>query len=288
MGCCLGVLFFFVGLFSMGGGGVAYYAAVPPETTNILILGADARPGAPGAELARTDSIMVLSVNPRGQAVSLFSVPRDVFIQSPQYGWLRANTVVRNAELSQPGSGPGAMIAAMENTFRIEVDHYVRVNFEAFVDVVDAVGGVTVDVPQRIVDNSYPTADYGTMRIEFAPGEQTLDGERALIYARTRHGDDDYRRAERQQQILSALFGELLSPAGVTRWPAVGIAVQENLETSMNGADMLSIAPGILLYGNRPSQIEQFVVERAYLRAGSAGPVPNMSALDPWLDDHLR
>ncbi len=285
-GCCLALVFLLFSGMMFTSGGVVFYAVAPPPTTNILILGSDARPGTADAQIARTDSMMVLSINPRAQRVSLFSVPRDVFIESPQYGWLRANTVLRNAELARPGSGPNAMMAAMEHTFNIQVHDYVRVSFEAFVEVVDAVGGVTVEVPRRIVDNTYPTDDYGTMRIEFEPGEQMLDGERALIYARTRHGDDDYQRAARQQQIVEALLRQLINPLHV---PEVLLALNDNIDTSLNPLEMIGHAPGILLYGNSPSRIDQLVIQREHLMShSSGGAVPNMQALNPWLDAHLR
>src|SRR5690606_14971039 len=93
--------------------GLAFYTISPPATTNILILGVDARPNEPLSEASRTDSIMVLSVNAQRGFVSLMSLPRDVFIQSPTFGSLRANTVVRNGELNEAGSGIDEMIASM-------------------------------------------------------------------------------------------------------------------------------------------------------------------------------
>jgi LCP family protein required for cell wall assembly len=289
MGCCLGVviatllnaLFLCLGL--------TVYVAAPPETTNILILGSDVRADSAEEAIARTDSIMVLSVNPRQQQVSLFSLPRDVFIESPTYGYLRANTVLRNAELSQPGTGVSEMMTAMEYTFGIELDHYIRLDFEGFIEVVDALGGVEVDIPKAIVDRTYPTSDYGTMIIEFSAGQQTLDGEQALIYARTRHGDDDYQRAERQQQVIQAIFYRLANPLRLYRWPGVVAAVNRNIETDMNGLQLLTLAPGILLYGRSSAQIERLVLTRDYIVRGANGEAfPNVEALRPWFDSHMQ
>lgn len=267
-------------------GGLGFYAAAPPETVNILVVGIDARSGSGESDtLARTDSIMVLSVNPQNHEVSLFSLPRDVFIQSPTYGYLRSNTVVRNAELNQVGSGMAELVASMENTFGMEIHHYARVNFTAFEDVVDALGGVKIDVPKHIVDNAYPTEDYGTMRVEFFEGEQTMNGETALIYARTRHADDDYQRAARQQQVLEALFAKLSNPFHFYRYPAVLNALLQNIETDMTIADMAWVAPGILLYGNSPNQ---FVVDRDYIYANGGEAYPVVDSIRPWIETHLR
>jgi hypothetical protein len=88
--------------------------------------------------------------------------------------------------------------------------HYVaQINFDGFAAIIDAVGGVTIDVPRAIVDDAYPTPDFGVTQVSFEPGRQQMDGQRALIYARTRHADSDFGRAERQQQVINALFDKL-------------------------------------------------------------------------------
>jgi len=250
-------------------------------------LGSDARPGTQEEQIARTDSIMVLSINHKKREVSLFSLPRDVFIQSPRYGWLRANTVVRNAELNIPGTGVDEMIASMEYTFGMQIDGYTRIHFDGFVDVVDALGGLNIDVPKRIVDNEYPTADYGIMRVEFLPGEQKMNGETALIYARTRHADDDYQRATRQQQVLQAMMGKLGNPLNWYRLPAVLGAVFTNFETDLSPREMLVTVPGMALFG-RPGQVQQFVVDRDYIYRGSNGEaLPDRNRIAPWVQAHM-
>jgi hypothetical protein len=87
--------------------------------------------------------------------------------------------------------------------------------------VIDALGGISVDVPVPIVDEEYPTPDFGTMRVEFVAGPQRMDGARALIYARTRHADSDFGRAERQQQVLRAILHEFQAKS----WPGRVAAV---------------------------------------------------------------
>lgn len=265
------------------------YVVSPPPTTNILILGVDTRADSgESTAISRTDSIMILSVNPENQKVSLLSIPRDLYINTPTYGYLRVNTVVREAELANEGTGMTELITALENTFGITIDGYTRLNFEAFVDVVNAVGGVKIDVKNRIEDYTYPTEDYGTMYIEFNPGEQKMDGETALIYARTRHGDDDYQRAARQQQVLSALMGKLTNPLNVYRWPAVMVAIWDNIETDMNAGNIITIAPGVALYGNSPDRIERLVIDRDYIMTVGGVPTPNVEAMQTWIDDHMK
>lgn len=266
--------------------GTMFYVVVPPPTTNILILGVDTRDDSgETADIARTDSIMIMSVNPSSRKVSLMSIPRDLFIDTPNYGYLRVNTVIREAELANEGTGVTELTTALENTFGIQIDHYVRLNFEAFVDVVDAVGGLKIDVKEQIKDYDYPTEDYGTMYVEFEVGEQKMDGDTALIYARTRHSDDDYHRAARQQQVVSALMGKLTNPFYIYRWPAVIVAVLDNLETDMHLGNMISILPGIGLYGRNP---DRFVIEREYLMDSGGYATPNVEAMQSWVDEHMK
>src|SRR5690606_16210897 len=112
--------------------------------------------------------------------------PRDLFINVPNYGMQRINTINVLAELDAIGSGPSLLAQSIENNFGIGVDNYVRLDFHAFVALVDAVGGLNIEVPYNLIDYDFPTEDYGTMEVRFEQGWQHMDGERALIYARTR------------------------------------------------------------------------------------------------------
>ena len=268
--------------------GLLFYIISPPPPTNILILGNDNRPGDGEEKIARTDSILILGVNPPNHQVSLLSLPRDVFITSPVYGTLRANTVVREAEVAQPGTGVDTMMQAMEFTFTVELDNYIRLDFEGFVDMVNALGGISIDVPDHIVDELYPTHDGGTMRIEFQPGKQHMDGETALIYARTRHSTTDYDRANRQQQVISAVMSKLSNPFNWYRLPDVWRAFDRNTSSSLGIGDMITLFPGILLYGRSGNQIDQLVLSPEYLTNDSGVVEPNMVTIQPWIDEHLK
>ena len=271
------------------GASMVLYAAAPPAKTNILIVGLDARPD-DDKSIARTDTIMIMSVDPRNHRTSLFSVPRDVMVDTPNYGKLQVNLITRNAEIDNPGSGMTELITSLENEFVIDIDHYVRMDFDALVDLVDAVGGVEIDVPNRIIDYDYPTEDGGTMVIEFQPGSQHMDGETALIYARTRHSDDDYNRAGRQQQVIQAIVKKSISPAGIFRTPALLAALLRKSESDMSIGHYLQIAPGLLLYG-RGDSVEQLVLTREYLIVigpSQVEPDPFDPQLNEWLDNHLR
>jgi LCP family protein required for cell wall assembly len=245
-------------------------------TLDLLILGVDARPGE--GYLTRTDSIMLLGVQPRRARLSLLSIPRDLFVPVPNYGERRINTVNLLGEMEEEGTGPALLAAAIQSGFDVEVDHYVRLNFDAFVQLVDAVGGVRIDIPRPIVDYQYPTENYGTMTVRFEQGIEHMDGERALIYARTRHADDDYGRAERQQQVLNALALKLVNPLN---WlPALNV-VNQNMETDMPIWKMPLYAPAVVTGAAR---MERLVIDRDYILPGAQGAVPNYEKLSEWID----
>lgn len=248
---------------------------LPP--LDLLVLGLDARPGE--GYVTRTDVIMVVGVQPRRARLNVLSLPRDLFISVPGYSATqRINTINVLGEVNAPGSGPDLLAASIAQSFGIAPDRYVRLNFGAFVAVVDAVGGVRVNVPRAIVDYQYPTDNYGTMTVRFEPGWQRMDGETALIYARTRHADDDYGRAERQQQVFTALARKLANPLN---WVPAGVAIARNVDTNMNPVEMGLYAPAVMVGS---LNVQRLVVDRDYILPGAQGAVPNYEKLGPWLD----
>jgi LCP family protein required for cell wall assembly len=265
-------------------GSFALFFADPPPQTNILILGGDARPGTNEERIARTDSIMIMSIDPDDNQVSMLSVPRGMYVESPNYGLIMANTVVRNAEVFEPGTGEAEMITTMEQTFGIEIDHTVRISFEGFVELVDAVGGIEIDVPKRIVDRQYPTHDGGTIEISFEPGRQEMDGERALQYARTRHQDDDYGRASRQQQVMEALTRKLANPLN---WSQAWEVIEKNYETDLTAEEAFRLMPALILYG-RGDSLTQLVINTDYMIVIDGKLRADLAKLDDWLNEHLR
>ena len=270
---------FMLPIFCCGLGFVTYLI-FPPPPLDVMILGVDARPGE--GYLTRTDSIMLAGLQPSRVRVSLLSIPRDLFIDVPGYGEQRINAVNVLGEMEAPGSGPDLLAQGIANSFGIQPDRYVRLNFQAFTDLIDAVGGVDINVERTIVDYQYPTADYGTIELRFEPGMQHMDGERALQYARTRHGDDDYQRAARQQQVLTALSLKLLIPLN---WPRVAAVISSSIDTNLTPIDFITQAPTILLNAGR---FERLVIDRDTITASSAGnAVPDYAKLSPWLDERF-
>jgi polyisoprenyl-teichoic acid--peptidoglycan teichoic acid transferase len=190
---------------------------------NLLIVGVDERAGHP-EEGVRSDTLILVHLDALGRWVSMLSIPRDTRVELPDIGSTKINTAYgqgyAGAEtLYHPGTTPqqGGMALAAQTVERLlllpergqHVDAIAQINFDGFATVIDVLGGIDIDVPALIVDDEYPTPDFGTTRIEFQPGMQHMDGATALIYARTRHSDSDFGRAERQQQVLRAITAEL-------------------------------------------------------------------------------
>jgi LCP family protein required for cell wall assembly len=226
--------------------------------TNVLVLGLDRRPEQ--GSVVRSDTIVLITVDPAGPSVAMLSIPRDLYVDIPGHGPGRINTAHFWGENDVAGGGPALAEQAILENFGVPVDHYVRLDFNGFRAIIDAVGGIEIDVEEPVVDNAYPTEDYGTIRIEIPAGRQHMDGETALRYARSRHGSSDFERAQRQQQILVALAQRMLVPGAWPRWPTIYAVVMANVDTDLGPLDLIGMAPTLLQVG--PEGIERRAIDR--------------------------
>lgn len=201
------------------------------DNVSVLIMGIDSSEKRGNEESARTDALLVATLNKDEKSVKLVSIPRDSYVYVPEVGY---NTKINHAHAY---GGPRATIETVEHLLQIPIDYYVRINFEAFMDVVDAVGGITVDVPYEIVEqNSRDQAG----AIHLYPGIQELNGEEALAYVRTRKKDNDIERGKRQQEAIKALVSKSLSITSVLKYDDIIEAIGENLKTNMTFSEMKS------------------------------------------------
>lgn len=183
---------------------------------NILLLGIDERPG--DDEPPRSDTMIVVRVYPDTRKVTMMSIPRDLWVTIPGYQDDKINAAYPLAELDESDSGPGLVMETISYNFGIRLHYYMTIDFDGFREVVNTLGGVIIDVRSPIKDDLYPTEDFGVTREYFPTGLQKMDGETALRFARTRHGDNDIARGDRQQQVLTAIreqatVGELFTQA---------------------------------------------------------------------------
>jgi polyisoprenyl-teichoic acid--peptidoglycan teichoic acid transferase len=214
------------------------------DRVTILVMGIDRRPGE--AFISRTDTMMLFSLNPRTNTVSILSIPRDLYAVIPGRGRDRINTAfVYGSSGNNPAGGAALAIQTVERNLGVPVHHYLMVDFSAFVRGIDAIGGVTVDVPYNINDPLYPDMNYGYDPLFIPAGRHHFDGQTALKYARTRHQDDDFNRARRQQQILFAARSQALS-LGVTgllqRAPLLYQQLGDGIRTDLSLEQLIRLA----------------------------------------------
>ncbi len=216
------------------------------DRINILLLGMGGE-GHEGPFL--TDTIMVASVKPAENKVALLSIPRDLLVPLPKFGWRKINSANAFGELESTGRGAEFTRTILEGLLGIDIPYYVRADFEGFKSVIDSVGGVDVYVERSFADYTYPTRNYGIQAVSFKKGWQHMSGEDALKFARSRHGSNgegsDFARANRQQKVLAALKDKLLNaktfrnPATVANTMA---ALQSNISTNLQIGEILRLA----------------------------------------------
>lgn len=200
--------------------------AMPPHTLpdtmrdsfTMLLLGVDLREGEIDYGV-RSDTLIVVHVNPREGWASMLSIPRDTVVNIPDLSQQKINVAYTHGYLNaaemygfgtDPAAAGGALAAeTVENFLNIKIDYIAQVDFYGFERIVDTVGGVTIDIMQPLLDSEYPAGNYGFERIYIPAGLQVLDGRTALQYARSRHGSSDFDRSCRQQRVLRALLRQV-------------------------------------------------------------------------------
>lgn len=179
---------------------------------NVLLLGVGDSTHA-GAQLS--DSIMVLSIDPQSKEVAMLGLPRDLWVNIPGWGYSKINAAHAYGEQAKEGSGPDLAKRVVSSTLGVPIHYFIRTDFTAFKQAVDAVGGINVTVEHDLYDMEYPCEQNESRRCGFKlkAGTQKLDGATALRYVRCRKGNcgDDFGRAKRQQQVLLALKAKALS-----------------------------------------------------------------------------
>jgi LCP family protein required for cell wall assembly len=232
----------------------------PSGPVNILLLGTDARLG---EEVSRTDAIILVRLDPRANRVSMLSIPRDLWVKIPGHGQARINAAYTIGE-RQIGKGYGPALAkeTVSSLVGLPINHFILINFEGFETLIDKIGGIDVDVPREIDDPAYPTDNYGTIKVHFDAGPQRMDGERALIYSRTRHADSDFGRIQRQQQVLMAIFDRVRAQGllgQITSLDDYTGTLRDYIRTDLSRTDMLSLAgAGAQL---RPDNIQRYAID---------------------------
>lgn len=219
------------------------------DRTNILLLGVGGEKHDGGF---LTDTNLVLSFNHNDKSIAMISIPRDLYSDIPGYGASRLNMIysIGRAYYADKRDQFLMVDSVLEHILAIPIHYNALVNFEAVVDVVDILGGITVDVERAFTDKEYPGENYSYQTISFPAGLQTLDGDQALKFVRSRHANEaleqgDFARAVRQQKVLEALrrralnLGVLTDPNKIKK---IFNTIGENIETDITLTDIIGLA----------------------------------------------
>jgi LCP family protein required for cell wall assembly len=180
------------------------------ERITVLLMGVDERSQENGPW--RTDTLMLLTLDPISKQAGVLSIPRDLWVPIPGYADGRINTAHFLGELyGHAEGGPGLARETVEYNLGVQINYYVRINFATFVTLVDLIGGVDIYVEETINDPLYPDYNYGYDPLYIEAGWHHFNGELTLKYARTRHNSNDFDRSRRQQQVISAIFERVTS-----------------------------------------------------------------------------
>jgi len=263
-----------------------------PRRRTILLMGIDERTGYTTEQAYRSDTMMLVHIDPISKRVGILSIPRDMYVPIPGYSQnQRINTANYLGDIDDYPGGGGPALAAetIRQTFGIRVDNYVRINFDVFETLVDtlAPNGVEVCPAAPITDVKYPDAGFGTINVHFDAGCQRLNSERLLQYARTRATEgSDFDRARRQQEVLKAAQAEFLSLGGIanffTQIPTVYSTLASSIKTNLTLDELLGLAR---LAGDIPREnITNGVIDNRYVNfakdpTGQDVLVPNIGAV---------
>jgi len=216
------------------------------ERVNIMVMGIDQREHEQGPW--RTDTMLVLTLDPVTMSGGMLSLPRDLWVPIPGYEEGRINTAHYLGELDDyPGGGPALAVKTVQYNLGVPIHHYARVNFTAFEQLVDLIGGIDVYVEEEIADPIYPDEAHGYDPLYISAGWQHFNGEMALKYARTRHtAGGDFDRARRQQQVVLAVFEQAtrpdLLPQLAPRAPELWNALQDSVATDLTLEEVIALA----------------------------------------------
>jgi LCP family protein required for cell wall assembly len=236
------------------------------ERVNLLLMGIDQRQNRDG--YWRTDTMIILTLDPQARTLGMISVPRDLWVPIWAYDIEdRINTAHYYGDSRDyPGGGPALARDTVSYNLGIPIHHYVRVNFTAFERLIDEIGGIDVYVEKNIADPAYPDENYGFDPFYLSAGQHHLDGETALKYARTRHGSNDFERARRQQKVILAVRDQVVQldqlPGLIANGPQILNTLGDSVRTDLTfdqAVELAQIASEIPL-----ESIQGAVIDHSY------------------------
>ncbi len=260
------------------------------QRITILLLGIDERAQETGPW--RTDTMMVLTLDPASKSAGILSIPRDLWVPIPGMdteGKINTAHFLGDA-YNYPGGGPALAMETVRQNLNLPIDYYVRLNFGGFEKLIDAIGGIEICVPETIDDPQYPDSGYGYEPLHIDKGCQVMDGRLALKYARTRHeGMGDFDRARRQQQVVLAVRDKVIKqnmlPQLVAQAPALLDTLKDSVQTDLSLDQIIQL--GKLATEIDPKKIKEALIDETMVARYMAPTDPPQDVLVP-IRDKIR
>ena len=201
---------------------------VAKDKATVMIMGVDER----ADDVGRSDTLMIATLDPDKNQAALLSVPRDTRVKIKGHGFDKINAAYAygGRKLTQE---------TIESLLNTHIDHYIKINVHGFTKIIDALGGIDIDVEKRMYYED-PWDDDGGLYIDLHPGMQHMDGKTAITYVRYRDEEGDIGRIKRQQNFMKAVMDKLVSPTIIPKLPAIVSAVSDSVETDMSVSEILS------------------------------------------------
>jgi polyisoprenyl-teichoic acid--peptidoglycan teichoic acid transferase len=239
------------------------------KRVTVLLLGLDYRDWEAG-ETPRSDSMILITVDPQSKTAGMMSIPRDMWTVIPGFDYFKINTAYFLGERYKlPGGGPELARQTVENFIGVPIDYYAQIDFNTFVEFIDALGGLDMKIRNAIkVD---PVGPGNTIILE--PGTQTLSGSVALAYARNRYTEfDDFDRAQRQQDVMMAIRNQVVNlnmlPTLVAKAPDLYASLSKGIQTNLTLDDIIKLA--YLAQSIPPENIKKGVIDTHMVNFGKS------------------
>jgi LCP family protein required for cell wall assembly len=237
----------------------------PPDSVNIILLGSDQRPNIGGY---RTDTLLILSLDPENNSATMLSIPRDLYIYIPGWKVNRINT-------AEPHGGFEMIRDTVLYNLGIPLHHWVRVRFEGMIEAIDLLGGIEVHATGNLYD------ECGGVWYSYREGQEYhLDGMDVLCYTRMRKRSSDFDRLRRQQEVLDAMFNKVISLDGLERVPELYETFKHTFQSDMSLEEVLELVPLASSLALDPSRVERYRIDRS-MAEGFRVPNTGASVLLP-------
>lgn len=246
------------------------------DKATIMIMGVD--PRELEHDKGRSDTLMIATVDPDTEKVSLLSIPRDTRVRIPRYGYDKINAAYAYG-------GERLTKRTVEDFLGVSIDNYILIDTRSFVKIIDAVGGIDIDVEKRMRYED-PWDDDGGLYINLYPGMQHMDGKTAITYVRYRDEEGDIGRIERQQKFMKACMDKLTSPSIIIKIPSLVSEVMAAIKTDLSTTDLIALA-GTIVNARKNGLVTEMVPGKPMYIDEISYWIPDLSAMRMIIADTL-